>query len=171
MILTGRLPATTDAIANGFVRVPEFTLTANRGNEDFLVEIRAHSVDDLMIKKAIGLWLATQDAPFAASASFGLGLARFVAIFQPSEFARGDDFGYPQSIALCLVRGHATVLLLLFAIFSEHVEATDPIRRFDGHHPVQGPTRRSMRTNWPKFTAAPIWMMRVTSSHPAVSND
>jgi hypothetical protein len=156
MIVPDRRPATTDAIANGLVRVAEFALMADRWNEDFLVEIRAHSLDDLMIEKTVGLWLATEDAPLAPSASFNLGFARFVAIFQPSEFARGDDFGYPQCIALCLVRGHATLLLVLLAIFSEYVEATDPIRRFDGHHAVQRPTRTRMRTNWRKSTAASV---------------
>jgi hypothetical protein len=65
MILTDRLPATTDAIAYGLVRVAQFALMADGWNEDFLVEIRAHSLDDLMIEKAVGLWLATEDAPLA----------------------------------------------------------------------------------------------------------
>jgi hypothetical protein len=133
MILTDRLPATTDAIAYGLVRVAQFALMADGWNEDFLVEIRAHSLDDLMIEKAVGLWLAAEDAPLPPSASFNLGLARFVAIFQPSEFARGDDFGYPQTIPLRLVGRHATLLLVLLAIFSEHVEAANAIGWFDSH--------------------------------------
>jgi hypothetical protein len=169
MILTDRLPATSDAIAYGLVRVAQLALIADRWNEDFLVEIRAHSLDDLMIEMAVGLWLATEDAPLAPTTSLNLGLARFITIFQPSEFAGGDDLSYPQSIALCLVRGHATLLLLLFAIFSEHVEATDAIRGFDGHDP-RGPIRRSMCTNCQSLNPAPAWMM-VSFSHPAVSNN
>src|ERR1051326_1422509 len=133
MIVTDRLPAPTDPIADGLVRVAQLALVAYRWNEDFLVEILAHSLDDLMVEQAIGLRLATEDAPLASSASFRLGLAGFVAIFQTSELARGDDFGYPETVALRLVRGHATLVLVLLAIFSEHVEAADPIRRFDGH--------------------------------------
>ena len=133
MFLRDRLPATTNAIAYGLVRVAKLALVTYRRNEDFLVKVSAHAVDDLMIEQAIGLRLATEDAPLAPSASFSLGLARFVAIFQASELARSDDFGYPQTVPLRLVRGHATFLLILLAIFSEHVEAADPIRRFDGH--------------------------------------
>jgi hypothetical protein len=158
MVLTDRLPATTYAIAYGLVRVAQFALMANRWNEDFLVEIRAHSLDDLMIEKAVGLWLATEDAPLAPSASFNLGLAWFVAIFQASELAGGDHFGYPQTVPLRLVCGHAAVLLLLFPIFSEHVEATDPIRGFDGHDP-QDPIGRSMCTNCQSLNPAPAWTM------------
>ncbi len=53
MILTDRLPATTDAIAYGLVRVAQLALMADRWSEDFLVEIRAHSLDDLTIEKDI----------------------------------------------------------------------------------------------------------------------
>jgi hypothetical protein len=133
MILTDRLPATTDAIAYGLVRVAQFALMTDRGSEDFLVEIRAHSLDDLMIEKAIGLRLAAEDAPLAPSAPFSLGLARFVAIVQASELTRGDDFGYPETVPLRLVRGHAIVLLVLLAIFGEHVEAANAIGWFDSH--------------------------------------
>ena len=133
MFLRDRLPATTNAIAYGLVRLATLALVPYRRNEDFLVKVSAHAVDDLMIEQAIGLRLATEDAPLASSASFSLGLARFVAIFQASELAGGDDFGYPQTIALCLVRGHASLLLLLLAILGEDVEAADPIRWLDRH--------------------------------------
>ena len=75
MIVTDRLPAPTDPIADGLVRVAQLALVAYRWNEDFLIEIRAHSLDDLMVEQAIGLRLATEDAPLASSASFRLGLA------------------------------------------------------------------------------------------------
>jgi hypothetical protein len=52
---------------------------------------------------------------------------------QASELARGDHFGNPQAIPLCLVRGHATFLPLLLAIFGEYIEAADAIRRLDCH--------------------------------------
>src|ERR1051326_9599756 len=105
MIVTDRLPAPTDPIADGLVRVAQLALVAYRWNEDFLVEIRAHSLHDLIVEQAIGLRLATEDAPLASSASFRLGLAGFVAILQTSELARGDDFGYPETVALAWSAG------------------------------------------------------------------
>lgn len=134
MIFRCRLPPTTDAIAYGLVRVAQFALMTDRWSEDFLVEIRAHSLDDLMIEQTIGLRLATEDAPLASSSSFSLGLRWSVTIFQASELTRGDDFGNPQAVPLRLVRRQAIVLLVLLAVLGEDVEPADPIRRFDGHN-------------------------------------
>jgi hypothetical protein len=108
-------------------------LVAYRRHEDLVVEVRAHSLDDLVIEKAIRLRLAAEEAPLASSPRSGLGLGRSLAIFQASELARGDHFGNPQTVPFCLVGGHAMVLLLLLAVLGEHVEAADPISWFDGH--------------------------------------
>jgi hypothetical protein len=63
---------------------------ADRWNEDFLVEIRAHSLDDLVIEEAIGLRLATEDAPLASAASFNFGFES-----RPVVWCRREVAGLP----------------------------------------------------------------------------
>src|SRR5690348_8848984 len=83
-----------------------------------------------MIEKAIGLRLATEDAPLPSSSSFGLSFRRRVAIFEASELTRSDNFRNPQSISLGLVCRHAVLLLVLLAILGKHINPADSIRRF-----------------------------------------
>jgi hypothetical protein len=68
------------AICHGLVRVAQFALMTDRWSEDFLVEIRAHSLDDLMIEQTIGLRLAIGGRI--------VGMARYATIRPHASAAR-----------------------------------------------------------------------------------
>ena len=53
MLLGCWFPSTTDPIAHGLTRTTQFALVTYCRNEDFVVEVHTHSLDDLMIEEAI----------------------------------------------------------------------------------------------------------------------
>jgi hypothetical protein len=65
----------------------------------------------------------------AANSRSGLGVRRAAPLFHASKLTRGDYFGYPQTVTLGAIGGHALFLLFLPAVFREDVEAPDAIGR------------------------------------------
>ncbi|MDQ6675528.1 MAG: hypothetical protein M3069_33165 [Chloroflexota bacterium] len=51
---------------------------------------------------------------------------------QPAELTRRHNFGNTQAVALGLICAHAFVLLLLLAVFGEHIKVADRAGWLDG---------------------------------------